>query len=64
MAEQRQHARVRQAGLQGVRGGQQGEATRAGGAQVAQPGVVALRQLHQDRQPSPVRQLQAQTFII
>ena len=64
MAEQGQHARVHQAGLQDVRGGQQREAARAGSAQIAQPGVIALCQLHQDWQPSPVRQLQAQTCII
>ncbi len=56
-AEQRESAGCGKAGLEGVGGGEQREAARGGRAQVAQNHVLGPRQLHQHRQPSPLRQL-------
>lgn len=51
---------MRKAGLEGVRSGEQGQAAHAGSAQVAQPGIFGLTQLHQNRQAPPVRKLRMQ----
>ena len=51
---------MRKAGLEGVRSGEQGQAAHAGSAQVAQPGVFRLTQLHQNRQAPSVRKLRMQ----